>query len=92
MNAVGAGGAPVYLSGDQARQGRTSGTAITAFVLVFFFSVVGLILGYVARAQIRNSRGYLGGSGLATAAIVIGWISVVLAILFWVLVGISSTS
>lgn len=92
VNAVGAGGAPVYLSGDQRRQGRTSGTAVTAFVLVFFFSLVGLILGYVARAQIRNSRGFLTGAGLATAAIVIGWISILVSAVFWILVAISASA
>lgn len=83
VNAVGAGGSPVYLSGDSARVSRFSGTAITGFVLVFFFPLVGLIIGYVARAQIRNSRGLLRGWGLATTAVIVGWIWTLVTILLW---------
>jgi hypothetical protein len=42
---------------------------------------VGLILGYSARRRIRESRGALGGDGLATAGIVIGWINVAITVL-----------
>lgn len=83
VNAVGAGGAPVYLSGDPSRPPRFSGTAVTGFVLVFFFPLVGLIVGYVARSQIKKSRGALRGWGLATAAVIIGWVWTIGAILFW---------
>lgn len=91
MNAVGAGGAPVYLSGDPSRPSRFSGTAVTGFVLVFFFPLVGLIVGYVARSQIKNSRGALRGWGLATAAVVIGWVWTIGTILFWGVVLTSSS-
>lgn len=72
---------------------RTSPLAITALVLSFFVSILGLVLGYVARNEIRRSKGTLTGDGLALAAIVIGWIWTGLAVivgLFWI--GAISTS
>ena len=86
VNAVGAGGAPVYLSGTPGAQTRFSGIAITAFVFVFFIPLVGLILGYVARRQIRTSRGLLRGFGLATATVILGWIWILLGLVFWLAV------
>jgi len=44
-------------------------------------SIIGLILGYVARGQIRGSGGTIGGDGMATAGIVLGWIGVALAVI-----------
>lgn len=63
---------------------RTSPLAIAALVLSFFISFLGLILGYVARNEIRRSQGSLTGDGLALAAIIIGWIWSALATLFLV--------
>jgi hypothetical protein len=59
----------------------TSTMAVVAFVLSLIISVVGLILGYIARAEIDRSEGRLGGRKLATAAIVIGWIWVAFFVL-----------
>ena len=50
-----------------------SGMATAAFVLAFVFPLLGLILGYVAKSEIRKSNGAKTGAGIATAAIVIGW-------------------
>ena len=50
-----------------------SGIATAAFVLAFVFPFLGLILGYVAKSEIRKSNGAKIGSGFATAAIVVGW-------------------
>jgi uncharacterized Tic20 family protein len=44
-------------------------------------SIVGLILGYMARKQIRQSPGLMGGEGLAKAGIILGWIGVALAVI-----------
>jgi len=44
-------------------------------------SIVGVILGYMARRQIEESGGAVGGEGLAKAGIVIGWIGVGLTVL-----------
>ncbi|SDE31574.1 DUF4190 domain-containing protein [Glycomyces harbinensis] len=57
-----------------------NGTAIAAFVLAIVgwcspIGILGLILGYVAKSQIaqRNNS----GAGLAKAAIILGWISII---------------
>jgi hypothetical protein len=67
---------------------ETSGLAIGALVAAFVFPIVGLILGYVARRDIDRSGGTKTGRGLATAAIVIGWVFTVVTVL-WVIVIIS---
>jgi hypothetical protein len=73
---------------------RTSGRAIASLVLGIaglvvlpVFGLVGLVLGYGAREELRADPS-LAGDGLATAGIVLGWIAVaiialvLLAILF----------
>jgi hypothetical protein len=47
----------------------------------FLGSIVALITGYMARNEIRASGGALGGEGLATAGLVLGWIGVGLGVL-----------
>ncbi|MFM2185268.1 MAG: hypothetical protein RIS55_916 [Actinomycetota bacterium] len=49
-----------------------SGLAIAALICVFFVPLIGLILGLLARTDIRNSNGNKGGDGLANAAILLG--------------------
>ena len=58
---------------------QTSPTAVVAFVLVWFVSPIGLVLGYVALNEIRNSQGTKTGEGLARAAIIIGWVWIAIA-------------
>ncbi len=47
----------------------------------FAGSVVALILGYIAKKDIKESSGTLGGDGMATAGIVLGWIGIALGVL-----------
>ena len=76
----------------------TNGTAEAALVLgilgltllPLLASIVGLVLGYVAKGQIDRSGGRETGRGLAVAGIVLGWIGigcsiVVMALFFWLL-------
>lgn len=63
--------------GAQARP--TNGMAIASLILgvlwMFWIgSVLALVFGYVARAQIR--RHHEGGDGLAVAGLVLGWVGV----------------
>ena len=39
-------------------------------------SIVALVLGYMAKKEIQESGGALGGDGMATTGIVLGWIGV----------------
>ena len=70
----------------------TNGLAIAALVLGLVGwiacgvgSVIAVILGFVAQAQIRDSRGRQGGGGLARAGIILGFIGIGLVILFFVI-------
>jgi hypothetical protein len=59
-------------------QGKTSGKAITAFILslagIFIVPcvIVAIVLGHLARSEIRK-QSHIKGKGLATAALVIGY-------------------
>lgn len=68
---------PSYLV--QGARPPVNGMAIGAFIAVFFVSIVGLVLGYVALGQIKQTGE--GGRGLALAAVILGWISVILTVL-----------
>lgn len=64
---------------------ETPGIAVAAIVCAFLIPILGLILGYSARSEIRGSKGAKGGDGLATGAIVIGWLWIfVLVIWIWI--------
>ena len=70
------------------RAGRQGGShartlGAVALVLAVLAPVVGLVLAYVARAQSRKA-GVPNGS--AVAAVVVGWITTALIVLFWTLV------
>ena len=65
-------GAPV------AQHREMNGLAIASFVVALVglcspLGILGLVFGYVAKSQIRKRDN--SGSGLATAGIVLGWIS-----------------
>jgi uncharacterized membrane protein len=62
----------------------TNTTAVLALVLAFVLAPAGLVLGIVARRQIRETGE--GGDGLALAGIVVGGIGTALAVLGFLLV------
>jgi len=76
-----------------AREQRTSPLAIGSLVasilgltaLPTVGSVIGLVLGYVARTEIRDDES-VNGEGLATAGIILGWIGVGLTLVAFLLV------
>ena len=70
----------------------TSGLAIAAFIMSLIFSLVGLILGYVARNEIRSSGGAKSGENLATAAIIIGWIFSILGIVGFFIIALAAAT
>ncbi len=54
-------------------------------ILPLLGSILAIILGYMARKEIRQRPGEVSGEGLATAGIVLGWIAIGLAVLGLVL-------
>lgn len=72
--------------GPPAGPARNNGMAIAALVcgiagfLCLIPGILGIILGFVAKNQIRQSNGTQRGDGMATAGIVLGCIWVVLTI------------
>jgi hypothetical protein len=52
--------------------------AIAALILIFVFYPIGIVLGHLARGQIKRTGG--GGRGLATAALVIGYLQVAVTV------------
>ena len=71
---------PPGYPGYGAAQG-TNGFAIASLVCAFLCSPLGLIFGFIARNQIRQSR--QSGDGLALAGIIISAISIVAGILIF---------
>jgi hypothetical protein len=63
---------------------ESSGKAVTALVLgicglvfcPFVLSVVAVVVATQARTEIRESRGRVGGAGIAQAGLVLGWVGV----------------
>jgi hypothetical protein len=53
-------------------------------------SIVAVVLGHVALAQIKGSQGFQSGRGLAIAGVVLGWVGV--AILVVLLIGSAVTN
>jgi hypothetical protein len=65
----------------------TNGMAVAALVCgILGIFVLAMIFGYIGRRQIDESHGHYGGRGMATAGIVLGWIGLVLIVLWIVLV------
>lgn len=75
-----------YGPGAQVNMPREmNGLAIGAFVLSIVglcspLGILALILGYVAKSQIKSRNN--SGSGLATTAILLGWITIIVVVLF----------
>jgi hypothetical protein len=64
---------------------QTSGKAIAALVLSLLgISILAVIFGHSASADIKRSGGRLGGGGMATAGIVLGWLGMVGWVFYWI--------
>lgn len=64
------------------REVTTPGIAIAAIICAFLTPILGLILGYAARTDVRSTSPYKNGDGLATAAIVIGWLWIIILAIY----------
>lgn len=68
---------------------ETSGWAIFSLIagILGWMGVIGvgglaaIIAGHIAKSKIRNSNGRMGGNGLATAGLVLGYLNVGLAVI-----------
>jgi len=68
---------------------RTPAVAIWSLILAvlsftcgwLFTAIPAVVCGHIARSKIRKSRGTLGGSGIATAGLIFGYIALVLGII-----------
>lgn len=70
-----------YGSPPHGQQQGTNGMAIAALVTSLLCSPLGIILGFVAKGQIKKTG--QSGNGLATAGIVIGVVSILLGVLLF---------
>ncbi|MDA0162461.1 DUF4190 domain-containing protein [Solirubrobacter ginsenosidimutans] len=84
------------MSWENAYQPRqeSSGKAVASLVLgicgllvcPFILSVIAVVVATQARAEIRESRGRIGGSGLAQAGLILGWVGATLYGTFFLMV------
>ena len=89
----------------RAAAAKTSGWAVASLVLgilsflclPFIAAVVAIVFGAIARSSIKRSRGEIGGSGLATAGLILGIINLALLLVFaaalvpWMVINIGRT-
>ncbi|WP_353808320.1 DUF4190 domain-containing protein [Agromyces sp. SYSU T00194] len=61
--------------------------AIVAFITVWFTGILGLVFGYIALSQIKRTGER--GHGLALAAVILGWIGLLIGLAILVLVIVS---
>ena len=63
-----------------------SGLAIAALVITFFVPFIGVILGIVARNEIKNSQGQKSGDNLANLAILLGILFMFLYLIYFIFI------
>ncbi|WP_461666013.1 DUF4190 domain-containing protein [Gordonia sputi] len=78
-----------YPAAGQSTNGLAIASLVSSILGIFccgVLSILGLVLGVVAKRQIRDSNGTQTGDGTATAGIIIGGIALVLWIIYWIFV------
>lgn len=76
---------PYGAAGTPAQTDKYNVLAIVGFVAAFFVNIVGIVLGFIALSQIKRTGEK--GRGLALAAIIIGFASIVISIISLVVLG-----
>jgi hypothetical protein len=86
------GGYPTYQTSPYGMVPSTNGMAIASLVCacagIFTLgltAILGVIFGFVARSQIRNSNGMQQGGGLALAGVIVGFAVIALGLLIVIL-------
>lgn len=64
---------------------------VSWFIIPFIGGIVAVVLGHIARNEIRKSNGTISGGGMALAGLIIGYIQIALtiigiAIIIWIVV------
>src|ERR1700760_3941683 len=84
----GYGGQPGGYGSPPPQPAGSSGKATAALVLgivglfCFICSILALVFGYQARGEIDRSGGMIGGRGMAQAGIILGYVTLVLNVIF----------
>lgn len=84
---------------EESRAVKTSGLAIASlvcsiaglFMCLFIGQIVGIVLGYKARKEIKESAGALEGDGLASGGIIIGWVGIAVDIVIVLMMALAFT-
>ncbi len=86
--------APVHVAPKPPTSGQATASMVLGILgllgLYLIGPVLALVFGHMAKRDIEASGGTLGGAGMATAGIVMGWIGVGFTILFvvlWLIIG-----
>jgi hypothetical protein len=61
---------------------------VSWFILPFIAAVAAVITGHMAKTEIKKSSGMLGGNGLATAGLILGYVQLGLGLCICVVVGV----
>ena len=90
------GGQPYGGGGYGGQEQKTSVMAIISLVTgivaipccgCIVFSLAAIVLGFLGRKEIAESGGAKKGDGLAKAGLILGIVTLVLAVIYWILVG-----
>jgi hypothetical protein len=85
-------GPPAYGAPAPGTEGMAIGSLISGIVGVTLCPLVGsvlaLVFGYSARRRIRESGGAVGGDGIATAGVILGYIGIGLVVLVVILIAV----
>ena len=65
--------------------------AVVSLVCAFFFPILAVIFGHMAKREIRESNGYKTGEGMANAGLILGYLGIV-GIVLWIFAIMSATS
>ncbi len=77
-----AGGVPAPLPTSTAATVSLIFGILSYLALPVLGPIVAIVAGHMAKNEIRRSNGQLGGSGMATAGLVLGYVQIVLLLLF----------
>ena len=65
------------------------GIAGLFFCFIPVLSILAVVFGHLGRGHIKRSQGTEGGQGLATAGLILGYLTLALSVAFWVFVAVS---